>query len=103
MIALAQFSMARAADAVVATGLSVFTTPDSAIRLLQARLFALIDSTSGRTGATGARRTRASSGGKAMRHLSGPRWPDSPPSVRQSPATTSLLCAVGTSHALGMA
>ena len=39
VIALAQFSMARAADAVVAaTGLSVFTTPDSAIRLLQARL-----------------------------------------------------------------
>ena len=39
VIALAQFSMARARDAVaVATGLPVFTTPDSAIRLLKAKL-----------------------------------------------------------------
>lgn len=39
VIALAQFSMARAAPAVeVATGLPVFTTPASAIRLLQRRL-----------------------------------------------------------------
>ena len=39
VIALAQFSMARAADAVAhATGLPVLTTPSSAIRLLQRRL-----------------------------------------------------------------
>lgn len=39
VIALAQFSMARAHDAVaVATGLPVFTTPDSAVRLLKAKL-----------------------------------------------------------------
>ena len=39
VIALAQFSMARAHDAVTAaTGLPVFTTPDSAIRLLKAKL-----------------------------------------------------------------
>ena len=39
VIALAQFSMARARDAVAAaTGLPVFTTPDSAIRLLKAKL-----------------------------------------------------------------
>ncbi len=39
VIALAQFSMARARDAVaVATGLPVFTTPDSAIPLLKAKL-----------------------------------------------------------------
>ena len=39
VIALAQFSMARARDAVVAaTGLPVFTTPDSAVRLLKSRL-----------------------------------------------------------------
>lgn len=39
VIALAQFSMARAATAVTqATGLPVFTTPASAIRLLQRRL-----------------------------------------------------------------
>ena len=38
-IALAQFSMARARDAVAAaTGLPVFTTPDSAIRMLKAKL-----------------------------------------------------------------
>ena len=38
-IALAQFSLARAADAVAAdTGLPVLTTPDSAVRLLRARL-----------------------------------------------------------------
>ena len=39
VIALAQFSMARAASAVAAaTGLPVLTTPDSGIRLLRARL-----------------------------------------------------------------
>lgn len=39
VIALAQFSMARARDSVVAaTGLSVLTTPDSAIRMLKTRL-----------------------------------------------------------------
>ena len=39
VIALAQFSMARARDAVAgATGLPVFTTPDSAIRLLKEKL-----------------------------------------------------------------
>ncbi len=39
VIALAQFSMARAADAVAAaTGLPVLTTPTTAIRLLKARL-----------------------------------------------------------------
>ncbi len=39
VIALAQFSMARARDAVAtATGLPVFTTPDSAVRLLKAKL-----------------------------------------------------------------
>ena len=39
VIALAQFSMARAREAVAAaTGLPVFTTPDSAIRLLKAKL-----------------------------------------------------------------
>lgn len=39
VIALAQFSMARARDAVAAaTGLPVFTTPDSAIRMLKAKL-----------------------------------------------------------------
>ncbi|MBL8311140.1 MAG: arylsulfatase [Burkholderiales bacterium] len=39
VIALAQFSMARAASVVAsATGLPVFTTPDSAIRLLKERL-----------------------------------------------------------------
>ena len=39
VIALAQFSMARARDAVAAeTGLPVFTTPDSAIRLLKSLL-----------------------------------------------------------------
>ncbi len=39
VIALAQFSMARARAAVAAaTGLPVFTTPDSAIRLLKAKL-----------------------------------------------------------------
>jgi aspartate/glutamate racemase len=40
VIALAQFSLARARDAVVAaTGLPVFTTPDSAVRRLKQRLF----------------------------------------------------------------
>jgi len=39
VIALAQFSMARACDAVAAaTGLPVLTTPDSAIRLLKSML-----------------------------------------------------------------
>ena len=39
VIALAQFSMARTRDAVAAaTGLPVFTTPDSAVRLLKAKL-----------------------------------------------------------------
>lgn len=39
VIALAQFSMARAAEAAArATGLPVFTTPDSAVRLLKRRL-----------------------------------------------------------------
>jgi aspartate/glutamate racemase len=39
VIALAQFSMARAASAVAAaTGLTVLTTPESGIRLLRARL-----------------------------------------------------------------
>lgn len=39
VIALAQFSMARARDAVAAaTGLPVFTTPESAIRMLKAKL-----------------------------------------------------------------
>ena len=39
VIALAQFSMARSRDAVAAgTGLPVFTTPDSAIRLLKSLL-----------------------------------------------------------------
>lgn len=39
VIALAQFSMARARDAVAAaTDLPVFTTPDSAVRLLKAKL-----------------------------------------------------------------
>ena len=39
VIALAQFSLARARDAVAAaTGLPVLTTPDSAVRRLRARL-----------------------------------------------------------------